>query len=41
MENKKLEIRLAKVYKPSEANEAKLKFYLHERHTTDVKRTGK
>jgi len=40
MEKKKIVVRLSKVYKSTEANEAKLKQYLNERHTANSKRTS-
>ena len=38
MEKKKVVVRLSKVYKSTEANEAKLKQYLNERHTANPKK---
>ena len=38
---KKIEVKLSKVYRPSEVNEAKLKIYINERHFRGIKEAGK
>lgn len=38
---KKIEVKLSKVYKPSEVNEVKLKNYINERHFRGIKEAGK
>lgn len=38
---KKIEIKLSKVYRPSEANEAKLKNYINAGHFRSNKEAGK